>query len=193
MAGAAAWIWTARPSLDAGQVAQILRASATDIGAPGRDTTSGFGLLNVPAALALAAPVKDPYEPNDDVGDVTPGRLTYHGTPALTSRAKTFNRASGRVDTAEDPRDVYRVWLPKGKRLEARVSANAGVSLTLVRSTAGSVARGVVHADLLARARSVSTSTTLAYRNPSGGRFVLAVVTPRTASTTTYTLAIGTK
>ena len=133
VAGAAAWIWTMRPSLDAGQVAQILRASATDIGASGRDTTSGFGLLNVPAALALATPVKDSFEPNDDVGDVTPGRPAYHGTPALTSRAKTFNRTSGRVDAAEDPRDVYRVWLPR-----------ESVSMRAYPRTQGSLSRSSV-------------------------------------------------
>ena len=83
VSGAAAWIWTLRPSLDAGQVAQILRSTATDIGAPGRDPASGFGLLNLPAALALPAPVKDQSESNDDVDDVTPGREGFHGTPAF--------------------------------------------------------------------------------------------------------------
>jgi thermitase len=63
VSGAAAWIWTLRSSLDAGQVAQILRSTASDIGTPGRDPASGFGLLNVPAALSLPAPVKDQASP----------------------------------------------------------------------------------------------------------------------------------
>jgi len=193
VSGVAAWIWTLRPSLDAGQVAQILRTSATDIGAPGRDAASGFGLLNVPAAIALPAPVRDQSEPNDDVDDVTPGRQGYHGTPAFTRRAKTSNRASGRVDAAEDPRDVYRVWLPKGKKLRARLSADAGIALKLIRSTAPSVARSVSRPYLLATSATTSTGATLAYRNTTAGRFVLLIVTPATANTTTYTLSISTR
>ena len=193
VSGAAAWIWTLHPSLDAGQVAQILRRTATDIGAPGRDAASGFGLLNVPAALALAAPVKDQGEPNDDVDAVTPGREGYHGTPAFTRRAKTSNRTSGRIDAAEDPRDVYRVWLPKGKTVRARLSADAGVALKLVRSTAPSVARRVSRPDLLATSARTSTGATLAYRNPTAARFALLVVTPATATTTTYTLSVSSR
>jgi hypothetical protein len=193
VSGAAAWIWTLRPSLDAGQVAQILRSSATDIGAPGRDAASGFGLLNVPAALSLPAPVKDQSESNDDVDEVTPGRVGYHGTPAFTRRAKTSNRTSGRVDAAEDPRDVYRIWLPKGKTVRARLSADAGIALKLVRSTAPSVARSVSRPDLLATSATTSTGATLAYRDATAARFVLLVVTPVTANTTTYTLSVSTR
>jgi Subtilase family len=193
VSGAAAWIWTLRPSLDAGQVAQILRSTATDIGAPGRDAASGFGLLNVPAALSLPAPVKDQSESNDDVDDVTPGREGYHGTPAFTSRAKTSNRTSGRVDAAEDPRDVYRVWLPKGKTVRARLSADAAIALKLVRSTAPSVARSVSRPDRLATSATTSTGTTLAFRNETAARFGLLVVTPSNANTTTYTLSVSTR
>ena len=193
VSGSAAWIWTLRPSLDAGQVAQILRSTATDIGAPGRDAASGFGLLSVPAALSLPAPVKDKGEPNDDVDAVTPGREGYLGTPAFTRGAKPSNRTSGRVDAAEDPRDVYRVWLPRGKTVRANLSADAGVALKLVRSTAPSVARRVSRRDLLATDVKTSTGATLTYRNATTARFALLVVTPATASSTTYTLSIGTR
>jgi hypothetical protein len=108
----------------------------------------------------------------------------------LTSKAKTSNRTSGLVDAAEDPRDVYRVWLPKGKTVRARLTADAGVALKLVRSTAPSVARSVSRPDLLATSAPTSTGTTLAYRNPTGTRFALLVVTPATANTTTYTLSV---
>ena len=191
VSGSAAWIWTLRPTLDAGQVAEILRTSATDIGTPGRDSASGFGLLNVPAALALPAPVKDQGEPNDDVAEVTPGRVGYHGTLAFTRATQTSNRTTGRVDAAEDPRDVYRVWLPKGKTLTARLSADARVALRLVRSTAISVGQGVSRSDLLATSATTSTGQRLAYRHTGAGRFALVVVTPRTANTTTYTLSVS--
>ena len=52
-----------------------MRRSAVDIGAPGKDDAAGFGLLNVPTALAYPAPVGDPLEPNDDIEFVRPGGL----------------------------------------------------------------------------------------------------------------------
>lgn len=190
VSGTAAWVWTLRPSLDAGQVAQILRTSATDIGAPGRDVASGFGLLNVQAALSSPAPARDPGEPNDDVGEVTPGRVGYHGALALTRATKTSNRTSGRVDAAEDPRDLYRVWLPKGKKLSARVSADAAIALELVRSTAASLARGVSRANILSTGAATSTGAALDHRNAGAGRFAVLVVKPRSSSTTNYALSV---
>ena len=88
VAGAAAWVWTVRPELDASQLFEVMRRSATDIAPPGRDDASGFGLLSVPAALAYTAPIKDSPEPNDDIDYVKPGGTYYNGIPVLTSRAK---------------------------------------------------------------------------------------------------------
>jgi subtilisin family serine protease len=50
--GAAALLFAAQPSITAAQVRDILQRTATDIGAPGRDTTFGFGLVNLIAAFA---------------------------------------------------------------------------------------------------------------------------------------------
>ena len=52
VAGAAAWLWTVRPDLNADQVAQILRLSARDVATPGYDTATGYGILDLAAALA---------------------------------------------------------------------------------------------------------------------------------------------
>ena len=41
--------------------------SARDVGPPGHDLATGFGVLDIPAALAFPAPPPDPSEPNDDV------------------------------------------------------------------------------------------------------------------------------
>ena len=56
VAAAAALIWTLRPTLDAGQVAEVLRRSARDVDAAGFDERSGFGILDIPAALAAPTP-----------------------------------------------------------------------------------------------------------------------------------------
>ena len=50
--GAAALLFAAQPSITALQVRDILQRTATDIGAPGRDTTFGYGLINLVAAFA---------------------------------------------------------------------------------------------------------------------------------------------
>lgn len=56
VAGVAAIVWSQRPTLTAAQVRGLLESSAKDLGAPGRDRDSGFGLVQAQAALeALAA------------------------------------------------------------------------------------------------------------------------------------------
>jgi hypothetical protein len=50
--GAAALLFAAQPSITAAQVREVLQRTATDIGAPGRDTTFGYGLINLVAAFA---------------------------------------------------------------------------------------------------------------------------------------------
>ena len=50
--GAAALLFAAQPTITASQVRDVLQRTATDIGAPGRDTTFGYGLINLVAAFA---------------------------------------------------------------------------------------------------------------------------------------------
>ena len=50
--GAAALLFAAQPSITAAQVRDVLQRTATDIGTPGRDTTFGYGLINLVAAFA---------------------------------------------------------------------------------------------------------------------------------------------
>ena len=51
VAGAAALVWAADPTLTAAQVADILLATAKDLGDPGTDDVYGRGLLDVAAAM----------------------------------------------------------------------------------------------------------------------------------------------
>ncbi len=60
LAGAAAVVWSAHPKATAAQVAQRLRLSARDLGAPGPDSRYGTGLLNLSAALTVALPDDTP-------------------------------------------------------------------------------------------------------------------------------------
>jgi serine protease len=51
VSGVAALVWSARPSLTAVQVRQILQESAKDLGPQGRDNTFGYGLVQAKAAM----------------------------------------------------------------------------------------------------------------------------------------------
>ncbi len=53
-AGVAALVLSVRPDLTGPQVEQILRLTARDVGAPGYDTTFGYGMPDATAAVAMA-------------------------------------------------------------------------------------------------------------------------------------------
>ena len=88
----------------------MLRESAQDVGAPGYDPQTGFGLVNIPKALVAPTPLNDPLEPNDDIAFVdgtafrTPDPYVWRGFPHGPIRAS--------VDEIEDPIDVYRIRVP---------------------------------------------------------------------------------
>jgi serine protease len=121
VAGAAAWLWTARPDLDASQVAEILRESARDVGTPGYDNATGYGILDVQAALTWPTPPDDTGEPNDTIGTAT----------VATTRAKPAGTVAGRVETHEDPLDVLRIWLPAKRQVAVKAVSPDGLAVDL--------------------------------------------------------------
>ena len=194
VAGAAAWLWTARPELDAGQVAEILRRSARDIDQPGRDPASGFGMLDVQAALALPSPVRDPFEPNDDVEEVDPnGDRNLAKPPPLTTRTKLAARIGGRVDAYEDPRDVYRVWLPARRRVALHLTGTADADLSLHRAAGTRTVAGRFAATgRLAQGAAQGRTERLVYANTGAGRWAYVTVRlPARTLDSTYQLAVS--
>ncbi len=192
VSGAAAWVWTVRPDLDATQLFEVMRRSATDIGVPGRDDASGFGLLNVPAALSLAAPIRDPFEPNDDMDFVRPGGRFDNSIPPLTTKARRKTTLAARLDRVEDPRDVYRIWLPRNARVTVTSGADANIGLSLWQRSTVSVTEHPAGTDRLARGTAPGTTASLTFSNKGPGRFgFLAVIPAKGVQEATYRLLIS--
>lgn len=129
VAAAAAWVLAERPGLSPDQVAGLLRLGARDVGAPGRDASTGYGALDLRAALGRPAPPADLAEPDDDVRWID-GTGTARARPALLRRARTASVA-GRLDTAVDPRDVHPLRLPAGGEVSIRLSPRGRLAVDL--------------------------------------------------------------
>lgn len=125
VSGAAARIITQRPYIRAEQVVEMLRASATDVGAPGRDDATGAGRLNLGRALTMATPLRDQPEPDDN-----PWMIRTR-PPALT-QATTRLSVVGTLRAWFDPSDDTRVDLLAGQRITVRAESPSGVDPDLV-------------------------------------------------------------
>ena len=192
VSGAAAWVWTLRPDLDASQLFEVMRRSATDIDAPGRDDASGYGLLNVPSALTFQAPVRDPLEPNDDVDYVTPGGTFDNGIPALTTSTKPSTRLVARLAAAEDPRDVYRVFVPRRGSITVKTTAGASVDLGLWGLATTSVTELGPGKDRLARSTTRGALESITFKNAGAAKTVyLAVTLAKGTRDATYSIAVA--
>jgi hypothetical protein len=139
VAGAAAWVWTRRPDLDVTQLFDLMRWSATDIDAQGFDEDTGWGLLNVPAALSEAAPPVDPHEPNEDIYEIVAGKLFKAADTPLTSPGHGRATLAARLDVTEDPEDVYRLWVPAHRRVVIRVAPSDDADVELWNASTPSV------------------------------------------------------
>jgi Subtilase family len=117
----ASWLRNQRPGLDPGQVYDILRLSATDLGARGWDRRFGFGLVNTGRALAQAEPPPDPLEPNDDIEWIDGSRFDQPDAPIFRATTKR-RRLTARLDALEDPVDVYRIVMPRRSRLRVTLT-----------------------------------------------------------------------
>jgi hypothetical protein len=159
VAGAVAWIWTARPELEKTQLIELVRRSARDLGPAGRDPDTGFGLLDLPRALTLPAPAVDPSEPNDDLAQAA-------RTPPITAPGRGRANVSARVDPLDDPRDLYRVFVPAGRRVTVALRSSRSTGLGLGGAPPGG---------LSARVTGVGRARTLRLTN-RGRRGVLAPV-----------------
>jgi hypothetical protein len=181
VSAAAAWIATQR-HLHVTQLSELLRSTARDLGRPGWDVDTGFGLLDIPAALTERLPAIDPLEPNDDVNQVKADGLFKDAATPLTRPGRRRASLRARLDANEDPVDVYRVFVPARHAVRLRVVPTSNVDIELFRGSAGScyyrnrarALRGTLIGGRYARGRA---SETYSVENRRGnGRFVYACV-----------------
>lgn len=124
VAAAAAWVRAAKPGYRVDQVASVLRASARDLERRGWDPGTGYGLLNLLAALSRRAPPIDPHEPNDDVAWID-GRATGRVDSPIWRRGSA-RKLRALVDRYEDPADVYRIVFPPRARVRVTLTPRFG-------------------------------------------------------------------
>jgi subtilisin family serine protease len=123
VAAAIAWVRAARPELTPFQAAQVVRLGARDVGAPGYENATGFGVLNLAGALSRVPPADDPQEPNDDIRYVDGRAFGTATAPLFTGRATSIPATA---DYAEDPVDVYRVKIRPGRRVRLALVPSVG-------------------------------------------------------------------
>jgi hypothetical protein len=136
VSAAAAVLFSLRPDLTAEQVGTILERTAADANAEtgcaacgaGRDAYSGWGRLDVAAAIAALSkplPPKDRYETNDDAAS---------RSARITVKSGTGSIVKATVDYWDDQDDVYALRLERGKRVYLGLTgthADADLSLAL--------------------------------------------------------------
>lgn len=149
VAAAAALLFGESGALRPDQVSQILKLNATDATAangcaecsPGPDALTGFGRLDVSAALDSLQgppPPADRFEPNDDAGS----QAAIVWTPLV---------ATATLDWWDDPNDVYRIHLNRGQRLSVYVRGNSKIDPSIVLWKPGLQNLADARSDLRAR------------------------------------------
>lgn len=175
VSAAAALILGQDPTLTPEQVSWLIERSADDATAatgcgacaPGRDALTGWGTLDVAAALTLlesgGLPAPDRYEPNDDAGPWS------HALPPLPRTVQAS------LDYWDDNVDVYRVTLKQGQALYARLTPEGGANVKLALWPPGT--KRVEGLDLkavrAAQSRRVGPQARLAFRAQKTGTYYL--------------------
>jgi subtilisin family serine protease len=181
---AAALVLAQNPVLRPAQAGALLERSAADLNAtngctacaPGRDSLSGWGRLDVAAALAAAKsslPRRDAFEVNDDVGGHSGVLLAPSG------------RITATLDFWDDPSDVYPVDLVVRRRLTVSLSGSlAGAAKIALWAPRTRTVSGVAATRALERSTRVGATQRLSYVAPpqNGGRYYVQVSVPRPAS-----------
>ena len=200
VSAASAWIATKRP-MHVTQLTELLRRTARNVGPPGWDEDTGYGILDLPAALRRPLPAADPLEPNDDVNQVRTRGVFKDPAVPLTRPGLERAAFRARLDRDEDPVDVYRVYVPPQRALRFRVVPTSNVDLEVFRSKAQSCyyknRRLAMRGTLIGgghRAGRATETYSLTNRTNGGRYYYACVFKPRdhTPTTASYSMTLTT-
>jgi Subtilase family len=191
VSAAAAILLSLRPRLRPEQVTAILEQSAADVEpesgcgecAEGRDPLSGWGRLDVAAAIAALSkplPVRDELEPNDDAG---PRSARVYGSN---------RRVLATADFWNDQDDVYAVRLRKGRRVYVGLTStdpSADLNLALWKTGTRSIEDVRSYRLRLKTSARAGGREYFSYRAPASGDYYVQV-RMSSPGTTRYRLTI---
>jgi Subtilase family len=177
VAGAAALVWAEHPAWDASRVAAALITSAKPLSGARPNTSSGYGLLDVKAALA-ASPPADLDEPNDWAS-------AAQGLAPLAHNVQLGARVGGN----DDPLDAYPIDTKGASAV--RIVGKASVSAYLLPDSSLSTLNAATAATLAAAAASTKAGTSVRLKVPHKGRWYVVVTAPDAVTPVGYTLRIG--
>ena len=175
--GAAALVWARHPAWDASRVAAALMLSATRLKGARPNPNSGYGRLDVKAALHTTPPA-DLDEPNDWSTAARGLPLLPHGRPLAAS-----------VGGSNDPIDAYPI-ATTGK-LTVRVSAAAPVQAYVLRA-------GAIGAIDSTKGNAIASAATATYdgrspvlKVPRAGNWFVVVTAKGATAPLRYTFRVG--
>ncbi len=171
--GAAALLQAANGNrLSPFQVRRQLENTATDMGPTGRDNQSGYGSLNIDAAVTRQVVADDTDEVNDEIPYVkgrAPRVLGIGAPPAVIDAD---------IDQFDDPDDVYPVAIRGGARLRLELTARRGrLAIYLWRPGTRTVRTGDgnLSRNLVAYRGRDTRRQTMVVRVPTSGRYYVNV------------------
>ncbi|MBI5231653.1 MAG: peptidase S8 [Coriobacteriales bacterium] len=179
-AGAVALVRSAHPEYTAQQAMSALTTTAKDVGRAGRDIESGYGRLNVAAALGQPGGTdSEPSVPTDD---------DIRGVPLPASTT------TGTLDIDLDSVDVYRVHLAAGQKLKANLRSDPGTSyrVALFDPTVKSVYSGYPIESDWFDYYYYDSSASMEYTAPREADFYLAAIASRGKGGYTLTSSVTT-
>ena len=127
VSGIASLVWGMNPHYSAADVRKVLTLSAKDIGLPGRDDRTGYGMVDAQRAMLV-----DPsFEPEVEISEinVSQGQAGLSYELVGTASSQNFKRAWVSVGSGENPQVWYRV----GTKMKRPVMGD--VLMTLPEST----------------------------------------------------------
>ena len=177
VAAAAAMVQAVKPGLKAQQIFDIVRHAGSDLGLTGWDQDTGFGLLDVSAAVSSATPPLLGREVDDDI-------VFAKAKPFIPLKLRKPTLIKDSESAAKDNTDVFKIKLKKGELISANITTktpNALFSVSLYDSKAGPLdLTNDVTKHMVKDSGGLSPTPFINKRVKKGGTYYVVVETPDT-------------